>query len=360
LAAESGLLVSPQIDLTLERPKSEAAQVLRVSVAALVGFAFLYCLFFFIDRRFPYVKPGSDLISEYKRRMARSGNPFRTPKGSPTGNPTNGRLHVMIFGFSTTLAGFVPAQFDSEMAAAGFPAVESYNFGLPGDSGFVDSLEAMAARGTAPDVALLTFPWPAKPKPEPTFFHFMINDSAVMDLLFPFRKLPRNAVVMAIESHGLRGMGQRYRRSRELVEQSIADRGYYFIVRESRYENDRLPDDFSEPTDKPRAAEPRVVTLGPIYEQLAPVLAAHKIQCIFIPNYFRQGKFAPVPARNEETAKLIASQPNLATEGPDYWRYPNREFADTMHANRVGARHYTHDLAGLVADWLRQHKTTTQ
>ena len=334
--------------------------IVRVSAAGLAGFLVISALFYALNARFPYMQPGGDLMLQMKRDLARHGNPFLSSRGSPAGNPNTGKLHVMAFGYSKMLAGFMPKVFDAELAQAGFPAVESYNFGLPGDSRFVADLEAMAARGTAPDIALLTFPWPPVAEQQPSFFHFINDDIGVMDTLFPFRHLPRNFVIMTVEAHGFAGIPQRYADSRRSVEQSIADRGYYFIVRESRYKNDELPPDFSEPTDTPNKVLARTVTLGPIYNQLAPVLAAHHIQCIFIPNYYRIGQYAPAPAVNEDTAKVIAGQPNVSLEGPDYWVYPNHDFSESAHAGKPGARIYTTQVAGLVVDWLRHHYKAQQ
>ena len=45
-------------------------------------------------------------------------------------------LHVMIFGNSKVLSGFLPSLFDREMAQLGVPDVESFNFGIPADDRF--------------------------------------------------------------------------------------------------------------------------------------------------------------------------------------------------------------------------------
>jgi hypothetical protein len=320
---------------------------LRSSALGLAGFALLYLLFLGLYLRFPYLRPGDNLVADMKHRTARSGNFFTSPKGE--------RLHVIAFGYSKMLAGFKPAEFDKQLSSDGF-AVESYNFGLPGDSRFVADLEAMAAHGTAPDIALLTFPWPAAPPPGPSFFHFIGNDQDLMMEIFPFHHLPRNLFILAGEAHGFRNMGKVYEQDKQAVFQVAADRGYYFISRQSHYPNDRLPAGFHQGTDTPDALSPRVVTLGPIYRQLAAVLAKHKIQCLFIPSYFREGEFAAPPAFNPATAQILAGQPNVALLGPDYWLYQNGLFSDPTHANRQGADTYTRDIAGLVANWLKQQK----
>lgn len=334
---------------------SEVLSVLKVSVAALSGFAVLYLIFFSLSIKFPYFQPGDNLVKSLKHAKARRGNLFQSKRGSPTGDPRQGRMHVIAFGYSKTLAGFIPQLFDSELAAAGFPAVESYNFGLPGDNRFVADLEAMAAHGTAPDIALLTAPWPAFRETGPTFFHFINDDQQVMDNLFPFRYMPRNVSIMLADAHGLGGLAEVYMQSERAVRQVWIDRGYYFIARQSHFKNDELPADYRLPTDTPDVIDPRVVPLGPVYEHLARVLAKNKIQCIFIPRYYREGEFAEPAALNSATARVLANQPNVALMGPDYWIYPNRLFSDQDHANRAGAAVYTRAVAGLIAQWMAKN-----
>jgi hypothetical protein len=355
--ASGGIVLIAEREAKLEPAdaQSQVLEVIKVSARALAGFAVLYLLFYFLHHRFPYLQPGDSLVSDFKHAQARHGNLFQSPRGSAAGNPAVGKMHVMAFGYSKTLAGFIPKLFDSELAAAGFPAVESYNFGLPGDSRFVDDLEAMAAHGTAPDLALLTFPWPAVPDKGPTFFHFINNDYEVVDQLFPFRHMVRDFFIMLTDAHGFAGLPGTYAESERAVRQVGLDRGYYFISRQSHFKNDELPPDFRLPTDTPDAIDPRPVTLGPIYSHLARVLAKNRIECIFIPKYYREGEFAPAAPIDSGTVKVIAHQPNVDLIGPDYWLYPNRLFSDQEHANREGAALYTRQVAALVTQWMRLH-----
>ncbi len=339
----------------LPEARPEVLSVLKVSAVACAWFAAFYCLFLSVTILLPYVQPGDSLVSNFKHAQARRGNLFQSRKGSPTGNPNQGRMHVMAFGYSKTLAGFIPRLFDSELATAGFPAVESYNFGLPGDSRFVADLQAMAARGTAPAIALLTAPWPAVPDRGPTLFHFIDNDQQIMDDLFPFRQFPRNLSIMLTDAQGFAGLPEVYAQSKRHVHQVGIDRGYYFIARQSHFEHDELPAGYRLPTDTPDVVDPRVVTLGPVYDHLAKVLAAQKIECLFIPKYYREGEFAPAAAINTATVRLLKGQPNVDIVGPDYWLYPNRLFSDQEHANREGAAVYTRAVAGLVIHWLASH-----
>jgi len=339
--------ISPAVDQQAisSKPRSEIGLVLGVSVKALAIFALGYFLLLGLDNCFPYLRPGDDLVAGSKHKIARRGNPF---------NNSNAGLRVMAFGFSKTLAGFIPRRFDLELAIAGFPNVESYNFGLPGDVRFVEDLQAMAAHGTAPDLALLTFPWPAQPDPGPTIFHFIDNDKELMEKAFPFRHLIRNYCIMALEAHSA-FIGRKYAESECAFKQVATDRGYYFISRQDHYRNDELPPDLVLPSDTPGVINRRQITLGPVYRNLARALAAHKIECLFIPQYFRIGELAPADPINRVAISLISNERNISIAGPDYLLYPNRYFSDPVHANRAGAAVYTHDVAVLVSNWLKQH-----
>ena len=226
--------------------------------------------FLFPVRSFPICQTGAVLVTRFKHNLARNGHPFRTSHG----------LKVMAFGHSVMLAGFIPSLFDSQMAAAGISHVESYNFGLPGDGLFVGDLETMIARGVGPDLVLLIVPWPAGEKREQTIFHFMNDDSALIDTLFPFRNLPRDLFVMMVEAGGRPAAFRRtYLQSERTIGKLEADRGYYFITRQSHYANYELPDDFRSPTDTPDVMMQRVVSRGPIFDQLGAICPPRTGSC---------------------------------------------------------------------------------
>lgn len=327
---------------------------LALCLRALLTFAGLYSVFLLIQIEFPYLRSGADLVTRYKHGLARNGDPWHSASGSPTGDPETARLHVMAFGHSKMLAGFLPAAFEADMRKLGYPAIEAYNFGLPGDSEFVADLEAMAARGTAPDVALLMFPWPPSSE-KSSVFNFIPNDEKAMDALFPFRMLLRDAAIMFVEGGGFSGMPRMYRQNEAGLRQVIADRGYYFLARQSHYPNNRLPDNFHTSADTPGVVKARTVTRGAIYDQLIPILIRHRIRCILIPNYFRLGQCAAPPALNQAEAQTVAKMPNVWLLGPDYWLYPLRLFSDSNHLNPDGAPLYTEQLAELLAGWLKNH-----
>lgn len=317
---------------------------MRRVVAAVGGFLLLHLGFLVIDRRLPYLQSGADLVAAYKHDLSHRGTPF--------GNTT--ALKVMAFGDSVTLAGFVPALFDSSMRANGGPEVLSFNFGLPADPRFVDDLEALAVRGQAPDVALLLCPWVSVAPPARTIFNFLPEDARIMRGFFPYRLLPRNLSIALAEAHGRpSALWANYRRAAATFEQVRADRGYFFIARQSHFPNDELPTDFRAATDTPDHPDPRHVPGGPILERLAALGERYHITFIFIPLYVREHKASAPDSLNLATVRLLASYPRFSVAGPDYWRYPNILFSDAVHANQRGAAVYTRALAVLLAPRLR-------
>jgi hypothetical protein len=328
--------------LAVARPPSELRRIVMASAGTALVFGLFYLAFLFVHQSFPYIRSGADVVARFKHGLASTGQPFRTQG-----------LHVMIFGNSKVLSGFLPSLFDREMAQLGVPDVESFNFGIPADDRFVADLDKLLARGAAPDVVLLTIPWPAAGQ-RTSVFRFIDNDQEIIERLFPFRKLWRDLFLLAAESRGRPDLVRRiYQDNERTVARVGADRGFYFIARQSHYSNDALPPRLGLPTDMPHTIVPRIVPRSPILDRLSRTFASHKIRCLFVPMYFREGELAPAPAVNAESVRTLAGYPAITVSGPDYFLYPNSLFSDFIHTNPRGAAVYTRDLARLLARHLR-------
>ena len=121
-----------------------------------------------------------------------------------------------------------------QMSSADHLHVSSFNSGFPGSDLFLPPLQAMCARGQAPNVLLMTLPWTRDPRPR-GIFHFIPDDHAVIDGLFPFRNFLRDltAFLLAAPSHG--GVMSYYRESEENEREVIAERGYHLITEQSHF-----------------------------------------------------------------------------------------------------------------------------
>jgi hypothetical protein len=301
-------------------------------------FAFLWIAFYGLFRTFPYLKNGSDVVFDAKLRWEQKGQIFPA-------DPSVTR--VLIFGNSKILAGFLPALFD-QVSAANHLQVSSFNSGFPGSDLFLPPLKAMCERGQAPKVLLLTLPWSVDP-PRRGIFHFIPDDHAVIDDLFPFRNFVRDltAFVLSAPSHG--GVVSYYREAEANEREVVAERGYHLITEQSHFPGGRLPDDFHLESDRPtevvrRDAPVHSVQIG----QLNQLLREYHIDCYYVPYYLRRGEVATAAAYDAGFAALLQQTTACKLLGPDYYLYPNRLFADQTHLNKDGARVYTEALFQLL------------
>ena len=195
---------------------------------------------------------------------------------------------------------------------------------------------------------LLTLPW----NPDPArrgIFHFLPDDHAVVDHLFPFRNFVRDltAFLLSAPTHG--GVLQYYRESEENERAVIAERGYHLITEQSHFPGGRLPDDFHLASDLPGQVLPRVAPLQSAQiGQLNQLLRQYRIRCYYVPFYLREGEAAPATAYDARFAALLEQTTACTLIGPNYFLYPNRDFADQTHLNESGARIYTAALFQLL------------
>jgi hypothetical protein len=306
----------------------------------IVFFALAWAVLYGLWRGLPYLKNGSDVVFSAKLQWEHQGQVFPA-------DPAVTR--VLIFGNSKILAGFVPAWFD-QMSSADHLHVSSFNSGFPGSDLFLPPLQAMCARGQAPNVLLMTLPWSRDPRPR-GIFHFIPDDHAVIDGLFPFRNFLRDltAFLLAAPNHG--GVMSYYRESEANERAVIAERGYHLITEQSHFAGGRLPDDFHLASDQPMQRLPRnAPSQSTQIGQLNQLIWQYHIDCYFVPFYLRDGEAAPAEARDAAFAAQVEQATPCKLLGPDYYLYPNRLFADQTHLNQAGARVYTEALFQLLKD----------
>jgi hypothetical protein len=314
------------------------------------------CLYFFLASslvwiglesiyvRFPYLQPGSDIISNAKRSWSLTHPLF----------DDDARIRVLVFGNSKTLASFNPALFDERVAAAGVSGkVQSFNEALPGERRFVVYLDQLLSAGARPTHVLIQFP-PIPADHELTWSEWLRHDKMIVDTLFPFRTMPRDFTLFVFASIGHGGISGFYRESAQEAQQMVLNRGYYFLKGQSHFAGDRLPDDYSLPTDTPTKPGTRPIdaTLPP-FVRLANLAKRYKFKVVMFPPAYRIGELAPAPPRDpvEET---LPGLPEFVVLGDDYWLMPPRLFSDAVHPNVEGANVYTTRLAELVAPLFKR------
>lgn len=335
------LEVETPVNDCLTTGSEEAQRRSRVSSSAawtLFFAAAIWILAFFVYRSTPYLRNGSDVIFSAKLRLEREGVVFPAGKG---------KLRLLIFGDSKVLAGFMPREFDRLAEAAG-ERVESFNSGFPGTDYFLPPLQTLCSRGQAPDVLLMTLPWRGDP-PRRDIFHFIPDDHAMIQDLFPFRNMPRDLTAFLMNAPGHGGLMNSYREAREAAVRMVADRGYYLVQEQSHFPQGRIPDDFHLASDTPTQVVLRQAPLPSAQLQaFNQLLQRRHIRCFYVPQYMRQGEVAPAPAVNQAFAQALDHNSSCRLLGPEYYLYPNRDFADQTHMNADGARLYTQDIFDLV------------
>jgi hypothetical protein len=317
---------------TVEREPAGAATARwqRPVATFVLLFAAVWLLLYAAYVATPFLRPGSDVIADAKFETLVKGNMF---------GPQD-RYRVMIFGHSKALTSVRPRELD---AAVG-PGFRSYNLGLPGEVRFLPILEAALQAGNVPTHVLLTLAWDAKPDQD-GLIDALRNDAAIANTLLPFRTLPRNATLFVFENR--KRLAEAVHDAAAQRDAMLDQRGWYFIKSQSHYEEDRLPDDYALPTDRPaRIDERQIPEKSFTRARLEQLAKQYGFQIMMIPVPFRIGQFAPAPA----AARLatISDEPLIRVLGPDYFSYPPALFADPQHMNPNGALAYTADLALLL------------
>jgi hypothetical protein len=282
-----------------------------------------------------FIQPGSDLVVQAKYGMATTTDLFGAQSGSRP-------IRVVVVGNSRVLAGFIPALFDQETGAE----CASWNMGVPGVEEFSSLITALCEHSRPTHLLLID---PPQAGPQASTWQSLTDDDLILERVFPFRRLPRDVFNFLRLSGRYGGPRAYWDRNRELIAQTLADRGYFFIASQSLFPGDRLPDDFCLPSDHPARPDARDYQrlAGPA-EELQRLAARHGVAVLLVPPALRDRAAAPAAT---DPKRIPAGYP-LPVVGPDYLSYPNRCFSDFVHLNREGADRYTRDLAALLKDRL--------
>jgi hypothetical protein len=316
-------------------PDTGEGSLARPLLSFLAWGLLVWLVFFVAWRLLPGTRPGHEQVYEAAIEAIEGGPLF----------PSDAEIRVAIFGDSQVQAGFVPSVFDAESDGR----VASYNLGLPSTTTFVEQLELLALRDPPPTHVLITNMWKEVPVPAPS--DRLMDDDWLMQKLFPFKDLPRNLFLFILRSLGRGGPAAFYRASIANVEQSLADRGYFFIEGMSRHPGHRLPDDFRLDADDPNATRRRDPPVeGTVSDRIRAAAERADLTIYLVPVMQRIGESAP-SVRDPSTEAALREH-GIRVLGPGYWLLPNRFFSDPMHLNPEGARCYTKLLWELVGPVL--------
>jgi hypothetical protein len=315
-----------------ERPSVAERQWLRPVLGFALLFAAVWLGLYAAYTLLPFTHPGSIVIADAK---------FDTLVKGPMFGPQD-RFRVMVFGHSKALTMLRPLELDPAMG----PGFRSYNLGLPGEERFLPILEAALDAGNVPTHVFLTLSWDNKPE-KPGLMDFLRNDTEIAKTVMPFRTFPRDATLFLFENrHRLAEAVHDVAAQRDRM---LEERGYYFIKSQSHYANDRLPDDYALPTDRPDRIDVRKFPERSfVRSRLEELATKYGFEIVFIPVPHRFGEFAPAPVADAARLKTLSDHPRIRVMGPDYFSYPPAYFSDPVHMNGQGASAYTADFARLL------------
>lgn len=296
-------------EVALQQPlagRGVPSGLLSASGWTLLLFVVFWLAFYGLFRGLPYLRNGSDVVFSAKLQFASQGQVF----------PSDPQVtRVLIFGNSKTLAGFLPAWFD-QLSAENHWKVSSYNSGFPGSDLLLPPLTVMCERGQAPNLLLLTLPWGADPA-SGGIFHFIPDDHAVVEKLFPFRNFLRDATAFLLNAPSRGGLLHYYRESQQNEHAVIGERGYHLITEQSHFPGGRLPEDFHLESDQPAQVMPRkVLPRNMQSEQLQSLISRYHITCYYVPTYLRQGEAAPAAAYDQNFAAQVERATPCKLLGP--------------------------------------------
>jgi hypothetical protein len=315
-----------------ERPAAAARGWQKPVTEFALLFAAVWLLLYAAYTMLPFTRPGSVVIADAKFDVIVKGQMF---------GPRD-RYRVMAFGHSKALTSVRPRELDAAMGAD----FRSYNLGLPGEVHFLPILEAALEAGNIPTHLLLMLPWDGKLS-KPGFMDALRDDPAIAKKLLPFRSFPRDASLFLFENRNR--LAEAVHDVAVQRNSMLEERGWYFIKSQSQYKDDRLPDDYQLPTDRPaRIDERKIPEKSFSRTRLEQLATKYGFEILFIPLPFRIGEFAPAPAADSARLTTISTHPRIRVLGPDYFNYPPAYFADPHHMNLRGALAYTTDLAGLL------------
>jgi hypothetical protein len=350
LKSPRGRMSTAQIDdvgRTATKPKPVLSGW-RSATLLLIGFVALWLFFFWCYQTSPILSSASNLVRYSIKEQVLSGKAFPPDFHGST---------LAIFGTSKAMAGFVPDEFD-KLASQDSHSVYSFNSGEPGsrEGDFVTPLETMAEHGRPPDIILLTYPWESVSK-NFSVFKLKQDDNEIADTVFPFRLLARNAMRFVVNSRRFGGPANLYRQGLRTGAEVVQARGYYFIKELSVYPTEQMPSDYTLASDQPdkvlvRKADPDSKEL----DRLNHLVTKYKMQCFYVPLYFRTHEAAPPPPTDLEFAATLAKHSGCHVLGPDYMLYPPAFFSDPIHLNQHGAQIYTADLYRLLEPYLNKER----
>ncbi|MDF1645555.1 MAG: hypothetical protein P1U61_01045 [Legionellaceae bacterium] len=307
-----------------------------------VGFSFFFMLIWtlswWLNNKFLYIKPGSDVVYLAKLEQAKTQPVFDSKKP----------LKILAIGDSKVLSGFVPSQFDDLVEGS-----SSFNAGLPGRKNYIPLLKSLIAQGEVPTHILYMTSLDNFEEPSLGFFHFISSDKHMLETFFPFYQFIRNGVVFLLRSSSFGGPKAFYAHTQGVKHEMLEKYGYHFIEDQARFPSHQLPSDFSLISDNAHLEELRSFDLSsPTFKSLQALAERYHIKILIMPTYLRKGERKEV-GMHQNMIKALEPYSNFTVFAEDYWLFDTPYFSDTAHLNPGGAEMYTFKIAQLLSHSLK-------
>jgi hypothetical protein len=297
-------------------------------------------------------KDGASIVCEQKRKAVRE------KKWTVSEDKTN----VLYFGASGVLSAIIPEVFDSLMNHQTY----SLNLALPAlpIGPYYHYLLDFLEHNPAPDYIIMTYHVDSEPIlltdtygnqgvgfPGELFSYLIHRDEKhqIVNYLLPFH-VYRGALFRFLYNRLFdpAHIEETRQRNSRIVKKMIEDRGYYFIMEQSKFPGGRLPEDYTEETDCPECEMKLYDPDTDIYvDKFFRLTEKLNTKVLLVSHPIREGRFKQFEAVPGAINKLITRYEHVSIP-PEGWKLPfyeNRYFADPHHLNKDGALVYTQEVA---------------
>jgi hypothetical protein len=297
-------------------------------------------------------KDGASIICEQKRLAVRNDQ-WKVSEEKPT---------VLFFGASGILSAIIPTVFDSILDHQTY----SLNLALPAlpIGPYYHCLLDYLEHNDPPEYIILTYHIDSEEVilfnsyanqginfPDELFSYFIHrkDKNQMLNYLLPLHvykepvfKYMYNSVLDPSD------IQENRERNARIVNRMIENRGYYFIIEQSKYPDGRLPDDYKEESDSPERPMKMYDPGSDVYVEKFFSLTKKLGTQVLLVNYpVRQGKYKQFNKTPKEIQKLLKTYDNVSIS-KDGWKIPffeNKYFSDPHHLNKWGAEMYTKQVA---------------
>lgn len=302
-------------------------------------------------------KDGASIVCEQKRLAVRNDQ-WQIP---------NEKATVLYFGASGILSALIPEVFDSMMEHRTY----SLNLALPAlpIGPYYHCLLDYMENNPPPEYIIMAYHVDTEPillfdtyanqgidfPGEVISYFFNRGDkNQTLNYLLPFH-VYKDPIFKYLYNSAFNPSDIQETRSEnnQIVSKMLGDRGYYFIMEQSKFPDGRLPDDYSEESDCSDCEMKMYDPESDVYvDKFFSLTREYDIQVLLVSHPVREGKYGQFEETPEPIRKLqnMYNNVSIPSEG---WKIPffeNKYFSDPHHLNKSGAEKFSREIADLFRE----------